>query len=66
MSKGNRVSLEKRLILRPAQENVQDKPQHLYTRNKEAIKHYQRLRDLCQNGLGANLNRLPLVKADAI
>lgn len=66
MSKGKRVSLEKRLILRPAQEKVQDKPEHLYTRNKEAIKHYQRLWALCQNDSGANLNRLPLVKDDAI
>ena len=64
--KRNQVSLEERLILRAGQEKVQDKPEHLYTRNKEAIKHYQRLWDLCQNDSGANLNRLPLVKAGAI
>lgn len=53
-------------MLSPRQEKVQNKPEHLHTRNKESIKHYQRLWDLCQNDSGANLNRLPLVKAGAI
>ena len=53
-------------MLSSRQEKVQDKPEHLHTRNKETIKHYQRLWDLCQNDSGADLNRFPLVKAGAI